>query len=652
MSKAVISTLKEHEYVVVSHHPRDHIISPCTSVHNIFLAEDAPLKTPHHIYLPKTSETSIDNDIENIPSPCFVFNSFASLTRPGSFDILNNAIQILSPVIIYWHETAWNLRDFIKRDNTLFSLIRPLISNPLIKHWVPTYQSAQFLMFLFGIPVERINVVFETIDVAAVRSSAKVIAHQDGFHSRFVGAGLPDLRKGIDLYNQIAGAIAGQFDWYAPRATSQVPNTLKNPINFTWKGNVKNFPNALKNYDVFLMTSRDDPSPIVCLEALALGIPVFAFGTTGYSEVLPNEFLCHDLDDMVDKIRIYQKNHSNYTREFFQSIADRHDVRAFPNKLRLHAETQISAPMPECDEAYIHGDPIALSAKLAKSILDFNKAAASHISWKENYRTALRDLNTQRAEFEEKTKNSEKSNENHFNQIIEDKKKSLSFLKEAHRSARIDIRRSFRNKILEQLDRTPKTVVIVGNSPSILERRDGQFIDSCDLVFRINNFEIHDYEQHTGSKTDFALFTPACKFNQKILELEPSRRLLHAANFHNDREKLKERLTRDGAVGLTPRDLVEIPPTLYYYGLAILMNLPPLSWASTGSVGLQLLIDVFPESTKIYFTGIDFFKDTNRVIRHYFDHETLSDGKHFWHLERTYFESRLHSGRIQEVALA
>lgn len=45
-------------------------------------------------------------------------------------------------------------------------------------------------------------------------------------------------------------------------------------------------------------------------------------------------------------------------------------------------------------------------------------------------------------------------------------------------------------------------VVIVGNAASLLQKENGELIDSFDRVVRLNKFKINSFERHVGSKTD------------------------------------------------------------------------------------------------------------------------------------------------------
>lgn len=45
-------------------------------------------------------------------------------------------------------------------------------------------------------------------------------------------------------------------------------------------------------------------------------------------------------------------------------------------------------------------------------------------------------------------------------------------------------------------------IAIVGNGASVLNKHNGEFIDCCDRVVRINKFIIEGYEKHVGSTLD------------------------------------------------------------------------------------------------------------------------------------------------------
>lgn len=50
-----------------------------------------------------------------------------------------------------------------------------------------------------------------------------------------------------------------------------------------------------------------------------------------------------------------------------------------------------------------------------------------------------------------------------------------------------------------------KSIILVGNGSSLLDEKNGDFIDSFDTVVRFNNFVIKGYEKHVGTKTNIVV---------------------------------------------------------------------------------------------------------------------------------------------------
>jgi glycosyltransferase involved in cell wall biosynthesis len=107
-----------------------------------------------------------------------------------------------------------------------------------------------------------------------------------------LGIGFGDLRKGFDLFVQIAGKTiaAGKnihFAWLG-----DIQPTLKTYLaadiaaaQATGKFHLPGFSTEVQDYasaaDIFALTSREDPYPTVVLEALAAGAKITAFDATG-----------------------------------------------------------------------------------------------------------------------------------------------------------------------------------------------------------------------------------------------------------------------------------------------------------------------------------------------------------------------------------
>jgi glycosyltransferase involved in cell wall biosynthesis len=116
-----------------------------------------------------------------------------------------------------------------------------------------------------------------------------------------VGAsGLVQWRKGYDLFIQVANYLKIRYPEINIKYTwvGKISQTQRNSIEADLeKANLKdtlffvgeqNRPEIYyEKFDVFLMTSREDPFPLVCIEVGKSGIPIICFEkATGIQEVL------------------------------------------------------------------------------------------------------------------------------------------------------------------------------------------------------------------------------------------------------------------------------------------------------------------------------------------------------------------------------
>jgi glycosyltransferase involved in cell wall biosynthesis len=132
------------------------------------------------------------------------------------------------------------------------------------------------------------NVVFDASAREATRRALKIPA--DGF--LVLGIGFADLRKGFDLFLQIATKMLEerpklQFLW-AGDIQPALKAYLSGEIDaaratgrFHLTGFSKDIQALVSAADVFALTSREDPYPTVALEAIAAGVPVVAFDGAG-----------------------------------------------------------------------------------------------------------------------------------------------------------------------------------------------------------------------------------------------------------------------------------------------------------------------------------------------------------------------------------
>ncbi len=110
------------------------------------------------------------------------------------------------------------------------------------------------------------------------------------------GAGSVIWRKGPDLFLQVAATIRRHrpdldvhFVWVGGASDERVPTRVDaermgivDRVHFV--GEVARPDDFYGAYDVFALTSREDPYPLVMLEAAALGVPVVSFANGGSVE--------------------------------------------------------------------------------------------------------------------------------------------------------------------------------------------------------------------------------------------------------------------------------------------------------------------------------------------------------------------------------
>ena len=165
-------------------------------------------------------------------------------------------------------------------------------------HWVAVAEAVRDnLVERHGVPRDRVTVCREFVDVAAVAapSAPAVAALRDRLaipqDVRVVGScGTPDWRKGVDLFEQLALRDGGDtaYVWVGGPTDNVDFGRAEHDRRLMGLGDRVRFTGALERpaealalFDVFVLTAREDPFPLVCLEAAALGTPVVCFADAG-----------------------------------------------------------------------------------------------------------------------------------------------------------------------------------------------------------------------------------------------------------------------------------------------------------------------------------------------------------------------------------
>ena len=173
---------------------------------------------------------------------------------------------------------------------------------------------------LFGHSAAEILTFGVAIDVEAVRRAAAAASappldakgHAWRRSDRLLVAmcGNASLRKGVDIFVETALASPeADFVWIGPWMPDETPDNIafedfleKAPPNLFVTGATDNPHPYLASADLFFLSSREDPNPLVLGEALALGKPVLAFArATAVSELIGRGgLLCYGEPNSAD----------------------------------------------------------------------------------------------------------------------------------------------------------------------------------------------------------------------------------------------------------------------------------------------------------------------------------------------------------------
>lgn len=639
-------------FVFLSHHERERKTSPCTSVYQAFVGPNRIADLAGYVFLEQDREAFMKDfrTQMRVAEPHLLFNGFQSLLRPNSIVALSHALANAIPVTIYWHETAWNLRYLAERERTHFRQAKELLQSLSVVNMVPTSQCLHAVATMFGFSLDTFRIVYEVVDLENFNVADHADDKTEDQPLVIAGAGVPDMRKGIDLFSYIAHTVPQltkrpvEFRWYSATERRERNDSIPFPNAFRWMGHVKDFSAALKQVDMFVLTSRDDPSPLVVFEALATGHPAFAFATTGFNEMLPREMVALDPDDMCQRLaRLIDEFKPNPSR--YRAIAEDYSVEKFRERA-FGSQHFLQANLPVLDE----------------EIVDFYAETTG-----EDVDEKINLLREEQRKLIKLMRAVQRTKIGHVHGLMADaQSKSRAELtniaKRLKDDLKIELYRSHRRKArngtplpfpIPFISRTsPLSVVVVANGPSVLLTEMGTKIDKFDRVIRVNNFRTKGFEKFVGSKTDYAVISPACMPSAELSALPVSKVHVFGANLRDDYDKISARLMdKNRGCKVVPPKTNILKPSLYVDAMRMDMNfnLEAERWPSTGVVAVQWARDIHGKAAKIWVHGFDFYADNRVTLSRYFDVTTKADGKHDFDLEKAYLQTLLSKGAIERL---
>ena len=220
------------------------------------------------------------------------------LTRPPAAVLVNSAqgvgamaaLDPRTPALVYVHEESEALSQLSTED-------RELLTGRATRVLCVSRRSQEALVAL-GVPRDRIALLAPVIgasvpDAAAVQRVRSTLAGDDG--ELLLGCGEASWRKGTDLFVPLARALATRpklhLAWVGRRHRSFArvldhdTRLLGLADRLTWLGEVDDPMPYLAAADLVVCPSREDPQPLVPLEAALVGTATAGFGGTGMDDL-------------------------------------------------------------------------------------------------------------------------------------------------------------------------------------------------------------------------------------------------------------------------------------------------------------------------------------------------------------------------------
>lgn len=258
------------------------------------------------------------NTVITIPLASTLINRSSDSKLVAHIHELNVIIKQLLP----------NFKDYLP---VIHQFIAPskLVKTSLVSNW--------------SVPEQRIEVVYECTTIKNTKKTHKT----DGVFT--VGAsGLVHWRKGHEVFIQLARYIQTHY----PKAKIKFVWVGKLPIMeqiileadieklglqdvVDFIGEVEDPSSYYNTFDVFVMSSREDPFPLVCIEVGMLGKPIISFEkATGTNEIIEQgggfvvPYL--NVEAMAEKVMAYYTNkslieiHGTFNKKAFSQFTPEH----------------------------------------------------------------------------------------------------------------------------------------------------------------------------------------------------------------------------------------------------------------------------------------------------------------------------------------
>ena len=280
--------------------------------------------------------------------------------------ILAGLSRLESGVISHLHELGYWMRNRIPEADLRLAL-------DLSHHFVACSQAVrQSLVGSLGVPADRVSVVHEFIPLGprerSVDGSTRSLVREEigaPADSLVVcGSGTTDWRKSPDLFVQVARLVCERFAarevhfiWVGGDAKGAEFTQLCHDVEKSglmgkvhFLGHLPNPRDFFAASEVFALTSREDPFPLVNLEAASVGVPIVCFDDSGGSKEFVEDdcgFVVPylDVDAMAERVvRILTEPElrDRLGRRAAEKVRERHDIEVVAPKLLELIEARLS----------------------------------------------------------------------------------------------------------------------------------------------------------------------------------------------------------------------------------------------------------------------------------------------------------------------
>lgn len=221
--------------------------------------------------------------------------------------------------VLHLHEKKDEMQSLIRLQFTKINIISfcdavVLAGNGLILDMIEMFGTAPSRTLNWGIAIDTEEIIrlSEKQDVLAKSSAGRALEFGDRLLVGMVGYG--SIRKGADIFYEVAKSLPEHdFVWIGKWDSIDVPFydqfVADRLENFYISGEVENPYKYMKQFDIFFLSSREDPNPIVLAEAMLLQVPVLCFGnTTAVGNFLGrNAILVQGSPNLEDAFEILKK---------------------------------------------------------------------------------------------------------------------------------------------------------------------------------------------------------------------------------------------------------------------------------------------------------------------------------------------------------